>query len=81
MAFNNHEIETPTCESTLYHLSHTYTENEIEQTLQTEAFKVSNNLDRLAELMVAIDLYVLKHDLGDEMYKKRCAVIERKRLR
>lgn len=81
MAFNNHEIETPTCESTLYNLSHTYTANEIEQTVKTEAEKVSNSLDRLAELMVAIDLYILKHDLGDEVYKAKCAVIERKRLK
>lgn len=70
MGFNNHSIEPA-----LFNVTDRFSHHDISETLKTEAFNVSHDITRLPRLMIAIDMYILKNDLGDEIYKEKCRLL------
>jgi hypothetical protein len=63
-------------EQTLFNAKDKFSIKQVKETLKTACYWVYNgNVDKLGELQVALDLFILANDLGDEVYKQKCEAI------
>lgn len=61
------------CDKDLFDVVGKFTNKQLKDTLKTACAKVySGDYERLGELQLAIDLFILANDMGDEVYKQKC---------
>lgn len=56
----------------------TFTVKQIKDTFKSACEQVySGDYDKLGNLMLALDMFILCNDMGDDVYKQKCEAVEK----